>query len=66
MSTSHEISHPIASPEDWLSARRVLLEEEKVQTKLQDALSAKRRALPWVKVDRYPSRRIPPWIIRHK
>ncbi len=52
MSTTQEISHPVVSPEEWLSARKAFLKEEKEVTRRLDALSAKRRALPWVKVDK--------------
>lgn len=52
MNTTQEILHRVVSPEEWLSARKALLEEEKEQTRRQDSLSAKRRALPWVKVDK--------------
>lgn len=42
----------IASREDWLQERLALLEAEKEFTRRRDALSAARRALPWVPVDR--------------
>lgn len=39
-------------PEDqWLAARRELLREEKELTRLREKLAARRRELPWVKVD---------------
>ena len=41
----------IVSPEKWLAARRELLREEKEFSKLRDRLAARRRELPWVKVD---------------
>lgn len=41
-----------ATREEWLTARRALLEREKSLTRLHDELSAARRALPWVKVDK--------------
>ena len=41
----------IASREDWLAARKDLLAEEKAFLHTRDALSAKRRELPWVKVE---------------
>jgi predicted dithiol-disulfide oxidoreductase (DUF899 family) len=44
--------HPVATREEWLSARKALLAEEKELTRARDALSAKRRALPWVRVDK--------------
>lgn len=42
----------IVSEEQWLAARRELLREEKEFTRLRDQLAAKRRALPWVKIDK--------------
>lgn len=39
------------SREEWLSARKTLLEKEKAHTMQKDALSEERRALPWVKID---------------
>ena len=45
-------AHPVVSSEDWLAARKRLLEQEKQFTRLRDELSASRRALPWVRVDK--------------
>src|ERR1700680_2874899 len=45
-------THPVVSRSDWLAARKKLLEKEKAFTKARDALSAERRALPWVKIDK--------------
>ena len=42
----------IASREEWLKARTSLLAAEKEFTHQRDALSAKRRAMPWVKIDK--------------
>ena len=42
----------VASPEDALAARMALLREEKELLRLQDKLAAKRRALPWVKIEK--------------
>src|SRR5258708_16343095 len=42
--------HDIVSEEQWIEARRALLAEEKAFTRERDRLSAKRRALPWVRV----------------
>lgn len=42
----------VASRSEWLEARRALLAAEKAFTQQRDALSAKRRAMPWVKVDK--------------
>jgi predicted dithiol-disulfide oxidoreductase (DUF899 family) len=41
----------IVSNDQWLAARRALLEKEKEFTRARDALSAARRALPWEKVE---------------
>jgi len=45
-------THPVVSQSEWLKARRALLAKEKAFTKERDALSAERRALPWVKVEK--------------
>jgi predicted dithiol-disulfide oxidoreductase (DUF899 family) len=42
----------IVSPNEWLTARKELLEEEKEVTLRQDALSARRRELPMVELDK--------------
>ncbi|HEU4602216.1 MAG TPA: DUF899 domain-containing protein [Steroidobacteraceae bacterium] len=41
----------VVTPEEWLSARRALLEKEKELTRQRDALAAARRELPWVKLN---------------
>ena len=43
---------PIVSREDWETARRDLLVEEKKITRARDALAAKRRRMPWMAVDK--------------
>src|SRR5436309_8617480 len=45
-------SHTIVSKEQWLEARKAHLAREKEFTRLRDQLSAERRAMPWVKVDK--------------
>jgi predicted dithiol-disulfide oxidoreductase (DUF899 family) len=45
-------SHEIVGPDEWLAARKRHLIEEKEFTRLRDRLSAQRRALPWVRVDK--------------
>lgn len=40
------------SREDWVLARRELLAKEKALTSQRDSVSAARRALPWVKVEK--------------
>jgi predicted dithiol-disulfide oxidoreductase (DUF899 family) len=42
----------IVSRDEWLTARKELLKEEKEVTLRQDALSARRRELPMVKLDK--------------
>jgi predicted dithiol-disulfide oxidoreductase (DUF899 family) len=42
----------IVSREEWLDKRKALLAQEKEFTHLRDKLSAVRRALPWVKVEK--------------
>src|SRR5436305_15186917 len=44
--------HENVSRTDWLVARQDLLKREKELTRLRDQLSAERRALPWVKIDK--------------
>lgn len=44
--------HKIVSEKEWLAARRELLQAEKEFTQQRDAISAKRRELPWVKVEK--------------
>lgn len=44
--------HPVVSPSEWTAARKELLVREKAFTRLRDELSAARRALPWVAVDK--------------
>ncbi len=41
----------VVSSEEWLQARLALLAEEKAFTRARDALSAKRRALPWERIE---------------
>ena len=45
--------HPVATHDEWLAARRQLLAEEKDFTRLRDELSAKRRAMPWLRIDKH-------------
>jgi predicted dithiol-disulfide oxidoreductase (DUF899 family) len=46
------MEHKIVSRDEWLEARVALLAKEKASTKLRDQLSAERRALPWVRVEK--------------
>jgi predicted dithiol-disulfide oxidoreductase (DUF899 family) len=42
----------IVSRDEWLEARKQLLSREKELTHLRDQLSAERRALPWVRIEK--------------
>ena len=44
--------HKIVSHDEWLAARKAHLADEKAFTHARDALSRKRRELPWEKVDK--------------
>lgn len=44
--------HPVASNEEWRAAREALLAKEKQLTRLRDALTRERRALPWRRVEK--------------
>jgi predicted dithiol-disulfide oxidoreductase (DUF899 family) len=44
--------HQVVSREEWTAARKAHLLREKELTRLRDRVSAERRALPWVKVDK--------------
>jgi len=46
------MQHQVVSREEWLVARRRHLEREKEFTRSRDRLSAERRGLPWVRVDK--------------
>lgn len=46
------MQHAIVSQNEWLAARKALLAKEKEFTRQRDALSAARRELPWVKVEK--------------
>ena len=45
-------NHQIVSKNEWITARKVLLQKEKEFTELRDQLSQQRRDLPWVAVDK--------------
>src|SRR2546426_4673163 len=44
--------HNVVSQEKWIVARKELLKKEKESTRLRDQLSAERRKLPWVKIEK--------------
>src|SRR5919197_5659657 len=46
------VPHRIVSREEWLTARKAHLKNEKALTHLRDLVAAERRALPWGKIDK--------------
>ena len=44
--------HRVVSEDEWVGARRRLLNKEKEFLRLRDQLSAERRELPWVRVEK--------------
>jgi predicted dithiol-disulfide oxidoreductase (DUF899 family) len=42
----------IVSRSEWIEARKALLVKEKAMTRQRDRISAERRDLPWVKVEK--------------
>ena len=46
------MQHEIVSRQEWVDAQTAFLSKEKAFTKARDALSAERRALPWVKIEK--------------
>ena len=44
--------HKIVSHDEWIAARKACLAEEKAFSRARDALSRRRRELPWEKVDK--------------
>ncbi|MDZ4286496.1 MAG: thioredoxin family protein [Prosthecobacter sp.] len=44
--------HKIVPQEEWIATRKGLLKREKEATRLLDQLSAERRQLPWVKIEK--------------
>jgi predicted dithiol-disulfide oxidoreductase (DUF899 family) len=49
--TATDVKHKVVSSQEWLQARKSFLAEERAFTHQRDALSRKRRELPWVKVE---------------
>jgi predicted dithiol-disulfide oxidoreductase (DUF899 family) len=45
-------THEVVSNADWVEARKRLLAKEKEFTRMRDQLSAERRTLPWMRVDK--------------
>jgi predicted dithiol-disulfide oxidoreductase (DUF899 family) len=48
-------NHPVVSHDEWLAARRVLLEKEKAFTRQCDEMSRLQRSLPWERVAKHYS-----------
>jgi len=46
------MQNQIVSRDEWIAARRELLAQEKEMTRLRDQLNARRRELPWVRVEK--------------
>ena len=44
--------HEVVSRAEWMDARKRLLAKEKEFTRLRDRLSAERRELPWLRIDK--------------
>jgi predicted dithiol-disulfide oxidoreductase (DUF899 family) len=44
--------HPIVSRDAWVAERKALLAREKELTQLRDEIARRRRALPWVRIDK--------------
>jgi predicted dithiol-disulfide oxidoreductase (DUF899 family) len=44
--------HRIVSQDEWLAARKAHLRNEKALTRMRDLVSAERRTLPWVRVEK--------------
>src|SRR5258708_37472792 len=44
--------HKIVSRDEWIAARKAHLKNEKALTRMRDLVSAERRALPWVRVEK--------------
>ena len=45
------MQNTVVEKQEWLEARRALLQKEKALTRARDALNAERLQLPWVRVD---------------
>lgn len=49
---NHNERPRVVSREEWLEARKAHLRNEKALTRMRDLVSAERRALPWVRIDK--------------
>jgi predicted dithiol-disulfide oxidoreductase (DUF899 family) len=52
MNTQSVSTPAVVSEDEWLAARKELLREEKELTRQRDRLAAKRRQLPWLKIEK--------------
>ena len=52
MTATSTMTRKVVSRDEWLAARQELLAREKELTRARDAVSAQRRELPWVKVEK--------------
>ena len=50
--TTTDTNRSVVSRQQWLTARKTLLEREKELTHLGDQIARERRALPWVRMDK--------------
>jgi predicted dithiol-disulfide oxidoreductase (DUF899 family) len=50
--TTGNLNAKVVPPAEWLAARKELLAKEKEFTRLRDELSARRREMPWEKVEK--------------
>jgi Bacterial protein of unknown function (DUF899) len=46
------LPHKVVSRDEWLTARKAHLRNEKALTRMRDMVAAERRTLPWVKVEK--------------
>src|SRR5688572_7600668 len=46
------MQHQVVSREQWLAARKELLNEEKALTRRSDEVARRRQELPWVRIDK--------------
>lgn len=46
------LEHPVVSQQEWIEARKKLMEKEKELTRLKDELTQQRMQLPWAKVEK--------------
>jgi predicted dithiol-disulfide oxidoreductase (DUF899 family) len=46
------VDHPVVSQQEWIEARKKLMQKEKELTHLKDELTNQRMQLPWVKVEK--------------